>query len=90
MESYRGRVSSQDGVKSIIDYVITRNDDGQWLNEMEIDEGNEITPNSFEKDKNMQGRIVYSDHHMITCTVNWILHLKQHVTKRKSRIKPTQ
>ena len=25
------------GVKSIIDYVITRNDDGQWINEMEID-----------------------------------------------------
>ena len=36
------------GVKSITDYVITRNDDGQWLNEMEIDEGNEITPYSFE------------------------------------------
>ena len=78
------------GVKSIIDYVITRNDDGQWLNEMEIDEGNEITPYSFEKEENMEGRIVYPDHHMITCTVNWILHLKQHDTKRNSGIKPTQ
>ena len=31
---------------------------------MEIDEGNEITPYSFEKDENMEN--------MITCTVNWI------------------
>ena len=60
----------QNEEKSVLDYVITRNEDVNLVNSMIIDQDRDITPYTLEIVGNDSNR-VYSDHFAITCSINW-------------------
>ena len=61
------------GKKSVLDYVLINKEEIGSVEEMNIDEGKEITPYGME-----QNRRVYTDHNTITLQINWVLTSLEH------------
>ena len=60
--------------KSILDYVMVFERDIKTVNSMQIDNNKNITPYSTQINNNEIQR-TYSDHHMISATINWEMNL---------------
>lgn len=62
--------------KSVIDYIIIRKEDTQYMSEMIVDEEKECTPYTTETIEG-KSQIKYTDHNMMVAKVDWILSLKE-------------
>ena len=67
--------------KSILDYMIVQKDELESCKEMSVDENKDYTPYHMEMTERGQ-RIVYTDHCMMKCDVDWYVKLEKTATRK--------
>ena len=82
--TWTGREGSE---KSIIDYIITKQEDVNYFTEIIIDENKYITPYRVEK-RDDGTSIKYTDHNMMICKANWCIATK--VPQGRKRMDPSK
>ena len=68
---------AEQGVNSILDYVLVWEDDMKYLDQMVIDEARDFTPYAIDGQ-----RIVYSDHAAIELSMNWMMKIREEKEQR--------